>query len=128
LKGKVKIVDWYSLLDLMKINKRKLAAQLEKLASKDEDLIIEKYEGSIAVSKNYSNIVNVRAVVDLDNGKIKMRSTMGILMMVLIIVSVVTVLGFVLIVAFYYFGLRPQYEKELRETLGKALERIKKKD
>jgi len=112
--------------DWMRINKKRLSAELDKLGRKDEDLIIEKYEGSIALSKNYSNIVTVRGVVDLDNGRIKIRSSMGLLMMVLIIVSVVTVLGFVLIVGFYYFGLRPQYEGELRGMLRKAIGRTGK--
>ena len=68
------MIDGYSHMDQMKINKKKFAAALEEQIRKGEDLTIEKYEGSFAISKDYTGLLNVRAVVDLENGKIKIRS------------------------------------------------------
>jgi hypothetical protein len=72
------------LMDNMPINKKNLSRALEELNKKGENLTIEKYEGSFGVSKDFSGLMSVRAVIDLESGKIRTQSSMGLITIVII--------------------------------------------
>jgi hypothetical protein len=112
------------LMNKMPINKKNLSRALDELNKKGENLIIEKYEGSFGVSKDFSGLMSVRAIIDLESGKIRTRSSMGLITIIIIAVSILTLYGLILVVALYYFGVKPAYEHEMKKMMKKALRSI----
>jgi hypothetical protein len=103
------------------LSRRVLTRELEDIAD-EEGLIIEKYTGSFAVSKDYSHIISVRAVIDLESGKVKTSSAMGLLMIVGIVIATVTVAGLIIVALIYLLYMKPFYENELKKLLAPAIE------
>lgn len=103
------------------LRRRVLARELEGI-SDEEGLTIEKHQGSFAVTKDYSYLITVRAVIDLESGKVSASSTMGLLTIVGMVVATVTVAGLIILALVYLLYMKPFYENELKGLLAPAIE------